>query len=467
MDTLPQWIQDCESHRSIDSYYYFFHKAHPFAPAKSYMQSRIQSQDASAVLLYAAMNYVGCMYQQSPPERDRKALVLQQARRARQPPRTPSPRHVYQVATLLLLTIVAYGKGEVEEASDNLEKAISLAVDIGMDRVDSITALRDREFVELWKRTYWYLYIMADALQDADTNRDFRLECPGPDFPLPCTYDSSPQMTLSQFDTADFEDHAYIFPSLVYLIALVRISQSIKRLNAGLGDHFDRAVIRTHAMLMNWKLHLPLEKQSAVTKSGEIDHIMFQSHILFYSLRVFMHTSLPGSSGGDDEPLRARTRLESCEAGASLLTLPTCLLQMSPLIIKPLSRCAVTSLNTAPPPDSDFHARNNLRLVLGAMKQVSVVWKGAEQESQALKAMARIAYSIPSLRAPANLTTSQPSPVDVLSGDIHFQFHDAHYFDQDGDVGTAAEVRDIFVGTPIFERVSGASEEASVLSWQL
>jgi hypothetical protein len=114
------------------------------------------------------------MYQQSSPGRDLKSLALQQTRRARQAQNTPSPRHIYQVATLLLLAIVSYGKGELGEASDCLEKAISLSIDIGMSRVDLITELRDREFAELWKRTYWYLYIMAEALEDAGTNRDFR-----------------------------------------------------------------------------------------------------------------------------------------------------------------------------------------------------------------------------------------------------------------------------------------------------
>lgn len=156
--------------RLIDS---FFHKAHPFAPTKVYMQSLIRSQDTSAIPLYEAMSYVGCMYKQLSPGRDLKSLALQQTGRARQAQNIPSPRHIYQVATLLLLAIIFYGKGELREARDYLKKAISLSIEIGMSRVDLITALRDREFAELWKRTYWYLYIMAEVLQDIDTNREF------------------------------------------------------------------------------------------------------------------------------------------------------------------------------------------------------------------------------------------------------------------------------------------------------
>jgi hypothetical protein len=182
---------------------------------------------------------------------------------------------------------------------------------------------------------------------------------------------------------------------------------------------------------------------------------------------MFVHTSLPDSSGDGNEPLHTRTRLEAAEAGVSLLTFHPCLLQMSPLNIKPLSRCAVTGLNTAPPVESDFHARDNLRLVLGALKQVSAVWKTAELESQALKAMARITYSIPGVHAQVIPTTSPISPIDIFPGDVNFQFTDTSFSDQYGDVGTAVEVGNISMSMPFFESVSGPSEEASVFPWQL
>lgn len=94
-------------------------------------------------------------------------------------------------------------------------------------------------------------------------------------------------MTLSRFDVADFEDHAPVFSSLAYLITLVRTSRSIKRLVEHSRDRLDRAIIRADALLMNWKLHLPLEKQRVATRSGEIDDIMLQSHILFYRYLSF------------------------------------------------------------------------------------------------------------------------------------------------------------------------------------
>lgn len=182
---------------------------------------------------------------------------------------------------------------------------------------------------------------------------------------------------------------------------------------------------------------------------------------------MFVHTSLPDSSGDGNELLHVRTRLEAAEAGVSLLTLHPCLLRISPLNIKLLSRCAVTGLNTASPVESDFHARDNLRLVLGALKQVSSVWKTAELEIQTLKAMARDAYSIPGVQAQVILTTSPTNPIDYFPGDVNFQFTDTTYSDQYGDVGTSAEVGNSSMSMPFFESVSGPSEEASVYLWHL
>lgn len=182
---------------------------------------------------------------------------------------------------------------------------------------------------------------------------------------------------------------------------------------------------------------------------------------------MFVHTSLLDSSGDGNELLHTRTRLEAAEAGVSLLTLHPCLLQMSPLNIKPLSRCAVTGLKTAPPVESDFHARDNLRLVLGALKQVSAVWKTAELESQELKAMARIAYPIPDVHAQVIPTTSPTSPVDIFPGDVNFQFTDAGYSDQYDDVGTAVEAGNISMSMPFFESASGPLDEAPAFPWLL
>lgn len=256
--------------------------------------------------------------------------------------------------------------------------------------------------------------------------------------------------TLSTFDLADFEDHAPEFSSLVYLIDLVRVGRSVKRLLAAQSSANERegthrspsAVFRADALLVNWKLRLPPEKQRSVTKTGEVDDIMLQSHLLFHSLRAFVH-ACDGDTGTN--LIHARARRDAFEGAVNLIILHPSFLGSSPLNIKPLSRCAMAGLSVdvtvkprmcavvRPTPielqaqmqvdsDGDF-SRENLRLALGALKQTSKVWKLAQTESDHLKALARKYYSPhppapppPPLAQPP-FTTHRPSqpPMPALS----------------------------------------------------
>jgi len=50
----------------------------------------------------------------------------------------------------------------------------------------------------------------------------------------------------------------------------------------GLGSmgekELESAVANADAMLVNWRLHLPREKQGVVDKNEEVDEILFQAH---------------------------------------------------------------------------------------------------------------------------------------------------------------------------------------------
>jgi F0F1-type ATP synthase gamma subunit len=45
-------------------------------------------------------------------------------------------------------------------------------------------------------------------------------------------------------------------------------------------EYLESATANADAMLVNWKLHLPREKQSVIDKNEEIDEILFQAHNL-------------------------------------------------------------------------------------------------------------------------------------------------------------------------------------------
>ncbi|KAI1427177.1 hypothetical protein F5Y12DRAFT_739101 [Xylaria sp. FL1777] len=461
-DAFDRLAYDPGSHELIDSYYRFFHKAHPFAPEKPYVLSQMNINDAAIKPLYAAMCYVGSLNRQSPPRQDLERLALQYMQPAQVLQCDVSPAGIYQISVLLLLAIASYGLAELDKASELLGRAISLSVDMGMNRVDWVNSLHNSELKEIWKRIYWYLYIVETALTRSDSG--LRSE-PLSEFPLPCEKDTSQQATLAEFDRADFEDECHGFSSLTYLIALVRTGRCIKRFFEQSKDQPDRTVAWADALLMNWKLHLPSDKEEIFTENGEMDDVMFQSHILFHSLCIYVHTSIPSKTRGSNELLHRRRKREAAEGAVSLLTLHPCLRHMSPLNITLLSGIAMSNLCTSLTTDPGFHARDNLRLILGIFKQLGETWKAAKQEAQALKAMARLSYS--ELGNPSQETHSSPqiSLTDDFANSTSCLFSETTSPVQDSDLGNTPDERRNSLTMSFSESSGGPSTEAYVLSW--
>jgi hypothetical protein len=101
--------------------------------------------------------------------------------------------------------------------------------------------------------------------------------------------------TLSDYEARDFEDEETVFSSFTYLIDLSKISGSLlglRGLYGGGEKRMEAAVENADAMLVNWRLHLPREKQGVVDKNEEVDELLFQAHNLL-QLYVCPRQSLP------------------------------------------------------------------------------------------------------------------------------------------------------------------------------
>ena len=86
--------------------------------------------------------------------------------------------------------------------------------------------------------------------------------------------------TLSEYEARDLEDEETVFSSFTYLIDLVRIAGVIFGIDSLNGKELQAAVENADAMLVNWKLHLPREKQGVVDRNEDVDEILFQAHNL-------------------------------------------------------------------------------------------------------------------------------------------------------------------------------------------
>jgi len=97
-----------------------------------------------------------------------------------------------------------------------------------------------------------------------------------------CDYDGiiPRPRTLSEYEARDFEDEEQVFSSFTYLIDLSRISGSLLTIDSLRGKDAEPAVANADALLVNWKLHLPREKQGVVDKNEDVDELLFQAHNL-------------------------------------------------------------------------------------------------------------------------------------------------------------------------------------------
>lgn len=74
-----------------------------------------------------------------------------------------------------------------------------------------------------------------------------------------------------------------MFSSFTYLLGLNRIAAYIFAIKALPIEQVKDAVSNADAMLVNWRLHLPREKQGVYDKNGDIDEILFRAH---YTLQL-------------------------------------------------------------------------------------------------------------------------------------------------------------------------------------
>ena len=96
--------------------------------------------------------------------------------------------------------------------------------------------------------------------------------------------------TLGEYDNRDFLDEEPVFSSFTYLIDLTRISGSLLGLDRLPPSDVEIAVNNADAMLVNWKLHLPREKQGVVDKNEELDEILFFAQ---QQLQVYLLPAVP------------------------------------------------------------------------------------------------------------------------------------------------------------------------------
>ncbi|TGO50409.1 hypothetical protein BCON_0184g00140 [Botryotinia convoluta] len=421
-------VKPMDSKRLIDLYYNFFHKAHPYIMPKPHFLSRLESDPDSLNNLLSVMQYIGSLYAPDLPSAEFRAIAVSQL------DLVSLPQNGFSVQTLLLLAIAVHAEDERQQARAILDRNICMALELGMNHRAFAEMERDPVLAESWRRTFWGLYVLDGVFSGIARASSFILSAIETHVDLPCEdyeYESGriPRpRTLSDYDSSDFEDEIPVFSSFTYLIDLVRIIGTILSINDITGKNLEPAVTNADAMLVNWRLHLPVEKQGVVDKHEEVDELLFQAQNLLQTLLVVIHRPLsrlyhspletisrcapplPTSppTGNEDLTrwLHTKKTIEAAQTAMNLYALPSPILLHTPLgicgitetTLANLSACAYVYNNRGDDRErgGNFErssewkmARDRIRLGLGATKVLAGVWEGARGTERELKAIAR------------------------------------------------------------------------------
>jgi hypothetical protein len=181
INTPKRLSQHLVSDPLIQLYYQHFHHAHPLLLPLSVLGGPTGQQIPAKTL--TVMRYVGAHYHRDPSVQEtlkEDALSMLSS--------TRSARDGFQVQCMLMLAICAHAHGEEDRAYQILQLTIDLALDLGMHSDAFATAHGAGSCLleEMWRRTYWELYVveaLLSALREQSTFSLFHIQS---DVHLPC-----------------------------------------------------------------------------------------------------------------------------------------------------------------------------------------------------------------------------------------------------------------------------------------
>lgn len=292
----------------LDLYYRHFHGFHPCALPRAYLGTLVSDMASHAVLLplISTLRYIGSMYGLS----DQSFQLRDRARRsvAELPADLCSSPFIAQCR--LLMSIALYWSGERAESRLEIDGAIRIALDLGMFRREFAKqhGRGDPVLEECWRRTWWQLYTVdanyaaifrlptfptfeVDATTDLpceesdyESGVSIRSQLDGSRLTVRCSCQTIPEnvKTLDDFDSREFAVEEHVYSSFAYLVGAARAlasaigsAQRATPANTSVLAGIEAA----DAIINGFLLLLPSSKQIVIGEDGEIDELMFQTHM--------------------------------------------------------------------------------------------------------------------------------------------------------------------------------------------
>jgi hypothetical protein len=166
----------------MNTYYTSFHRAHPVVLPSHAMKQRLLNNEHSLRHLLPAMQFVASQYEVAPL--NRRGERTEHLVSSIESPTSDG----FTVQALLLIAIATHSNDDFVYARELLDKAVQLALAIGMNNRSFARDNREGDPVleESWRRTWWLLYMTDGIFSRIRHCSTFSLHGVRADVDLPC-----------------------------------------------------------------------------------------------------------------------------------------------------------------------------------------------------------------------------------------------------------------------------------------
>ncbi|KAH7311596.1 hypothetical protein B0I35DRAFT_67249 [Stachybotrys elegans] len=421
----------------ITVFYQTFHGFHPCALPKRHLIRLSEQLDKRGGFpcLILMMRYIGSLYSQSSQAETLKQELVSCL--------SSAPRNdPLMVQCYLFYSVTVFWNGDRPLAQKYMDDAVQIAYELGMYRQGFAVenGLGDAVLQESWRRTWWQLYVIDGYYKGTVRTTPFRTGSIDATVDLPCEeseYESGliPEpKTLEDYDCREFCPDNSVFSSFAQLIGSVRCAaKAVTVMTEELSRHSSPEIIESvDSALEGWLLLLPQERKVVMSKSGDIDELMFQAQALVHTAIIGLHRQFSDlkftpverlSRCATDTPdhhiptelvnVHTTRMLRSIRAQVHLLALPA-----RPFSHSPFLTCEITVGTLALLSACCYVlrgkelavARDQIRMAIGCLKDIATVWPETLKSIQEVQMVAR---DVLGLGSKGTSTTNLSTPGSV------------------------------------------------------
>ncbi|KAL7811978.1 hypothetical protein V8C26DRAFT_407774 [Trichoderma gracile] len=441
----------------IDAYYNCFHRYHPCAPPRRFLERYLQDpirQDELRPLVFV-MRFVGSIYLSShQPSLRPRCQELEDLAASAIAQVAPTAINFFMVPCHAIFSACMYWRGNTARSRRHMDTAVQLALDFGMHRREFAVDHGDGDPVleECWRRTWWQVYIIDAYYAAIKRNADFATFHVDATADLPCEEDEYERgqiprpKTLEDFESREFSSEDTVFSSFAYLIGGVRgMASAMARVLAlpasnasDSGGPSPKVLESVDSITEGWLLLLPESKRDIFSADGQVDELIFQAMMALHATTVGLHrpfsncafdplecisscstppttTTLSSSDSGAEFRLIHTVKcIRAAEAQIGLLALPTrpcshtpfvvCMLTTGTLSLLAACRYTLRGQELAV-------ARDQIRMSIGCHKAMAAVWPQAGSNLHEVQAIAREVLGLPTGGASSSSSSSSKQQV--------------------------------------------------------